>query len=90
MYYTIPRRKRQGVYRIISFSLAPAGHIGPSRFMPSERGVSVVEKKTVSKPAKKRTAAPEMAVTVHHAAGGPSLEACMISILSRYMSKSED
>ena len=51
--------------------------------------VSAVEEKTASKPMTKLTATQEMTVTVHHTENGPSLEACMIAILSSYMSKTD-
>jgi len=46
-----------------------------------------VKEKTVSKPAKKLTATQEMTVTVHYTENGPSLESCMIAVLSCYVSK---
>ena len=49
--------------------------------------VSAVKEKTVSKPAKKLTATQEMTVTVHYTENGPSLESCMIAVLSCYVSK---
>ncbi len=32
----------------------------------------------------------EIQVTIHHADNGPSLETCMVSVLSSHISKSED
>ena len=42
-----------------------------------------MEKQTASR----RDGAPELCVTVHYADKGPSLESCMVSILSAHLSK---
>ncbi len=51
-------------------------------------GVTDTEKKIVIESGKNLTRPQEIKVTIHHADSGPSLEACMISILSNHMSKS--
>lgn len=36
------------------------------------------------------TKPPEISVTIHHMDNGPSLESCMISILSKHMSENKN
>lgn len=48
------------------------------------------EKQIIPITHKESTRPQEMEVTIHHTKNGPSLESCMISIISNHMSKNAD
>lgn len=51
------------------------------------RGVTDTEKKVKIESGKDLTKIQEIKLTIYHTSTGPSLESCMVSILSSHMSK---